>query len=105
MNTQKQFSLSSLFDEMKNRENIFNKKDNNPKEVNISSGISLLKELKNNAHKSLSLMSLARACKITISRCQNIANQLKSEGLVEIDIDDETGNDQIILTEKGKTLV
>jgi len=105
MNIQKQFSLSSLLDEMKIRENIINKKENNPQEINISSGISLLKELKNNNHARLSLMSLARACNLTISKCQEIAQQLKSEGLVDIDIDDETGNDLIILTEKGKTLL
>lgn len=101
MATEKNFSLSYLFDEMKRREGEAPERSS---AYSTSASLAILKALRDTHPQAASLTALARAAKVKVGPCQEILDHLQDEGLVEIQPDHETGNDLARLTQKGMDL-
>ena len=112
MKEKKDFGLSFYFDEMKERTpSETGQTKAAPAQIQTMSArlsttavLAVLKALKEAKDQKRPLMSLARATGMKIAECQDIVEQLKAEDLVGI-APDETGNDVIWLTQKGKELL
>lgn len=108
MSTEINYSLSYYFDELKKREQAKSQKSMEKdvsKDVSIFKGIKLLKALKEAQNNTMPLTALARKVNLKIGPCQELCDELKAEELIDIDIDYETGNDRISLTDKGLALL
>ena len=108
MSTEINYSLSYYFDELKKREQAKSQKSMEKgvsKDVSIFKGIKLLKALKEAQNNTMPLTALARKLNLKIGPCQELCDELKAEELIDIDIDYETGNDRISLTDKGLALL
>ncbi|RMD57548.1 MAG: hypothetical protein D6828_03565 [Nitrospirae bacterium] len=89
------YSLSYYFDELKKRHKT---------KGAIGRGIELLKVLKEAKDHTLPLTALARKTNLKIRHCQELCEELQTEGLIKIEPDYEMGNDRISLTDKGLSL-
>jgi len=106
MNEQRDFSLSYYFEELRQR--TYQKgpqKEVSEEKVSFTIRVAVLKTLKGMEEHKLTLMTLARSLNMKIATCQEIVEYLGEEGLVEIETDEETGNDLIKLTQKGTELL
>ncbi len=103
MNKQREFSLSYYFEELRK----YRKGPRGFSEETFSTttSVAVLKTLKGAEEEKLTLTALARATKLKIASCQEVVDHLGDEGLVEIERDEETGNDLIALTSKGRDLL
>ena len=108
MDTKINYSLSYYFDELKKREQAKSQKSMEKgvsKDVSIIKGVELLKALKEAQNNTMPLTALSRKVNLKVGPCQELCDELKAEGLIEIETDDETGNDRISLTDKGRALL
>lgn len=107
----KEFSLSYYFDEIERRgeEKVQIKGERDlPASVTplpATATLFVLKALMGAEEQALPLTALARRTRLKIGLCQEIVEQIRSEGLVGIKPDDETGNDLVYLTEKGADIL
>lgn len=102
------YSLSYYFDELKRREQEKSEQSMTKglsEGLSINNGIKVLKALKEAQNHTLSLMTLARSVNLKILPCQEICNELEKEKLIEVEPDNEMGNDQITLTGEGVKLI
>ena len=101
----KEFSLSYYLDELKRREG---KKAQEEVSAALSAttvSIEVLKAIKEAKDHQLPLTTLARKVNLKIAPCQEVCEHLRDEGLIEIEPDQETGNDWIKLSDKGMGLL
>ncbi len=104
--TGKSYSLSHLLDEMIKRQDQTPtmRGAQAPPSVSITMGLAVIKALKGTDGSALPLTALARAAGMKIGPCQEAVEMLQNEGLVDIEPDDDSGNDVVKLTEKGEAL-
>lgn len=101
MKQQQNYSLSNLLDEMIKRQDRSSSRNSKASMISIAAGMSIVKVLKDSHDHALPLTTLARSAGMKIWQCQELTEQLRDEGLVNIEQDDISGNDRIILTDKG----
>jgi predicted transcriptional regulator len=102
----KGFSLSYYFEELTQKKTKINQRGMLSEEtISTTARIEVLKALKQTDKKKLSLTALARSVNLKIASCQEVVEYLRKEGLVEIETDEETGNDLVKLTQKGTQLL
>lgn len=106
----KSYSLSYLLDEMIRRQEVSPGKSGTrsgsgtDQVLSLSAGLKIIKALKDADTSQMPLMLLARSTGMKIGPCQEMAERLQAEGLLNIEADDMSGNDMISLTQKGKDL-
>ncbi len=107
MKESKSYSLSHYFDLLKRKEQplIRQVREISRPREEFSTGLNILKALKTSDNQRLTLMGLSRALGVKIGACQEIADRLQEEGLIDIEADQHTGNDNILLTQKGIELL
>jgi len=104
MTEPKKFSLSHYFDELNRRQaepGFQTRSAGPPPGISTVDLLAVLKALKATEDQQLPLTLLAKSAGMKIGYCEEIASRLADEGLIEIMPDDQTGNDRIVLTEKG----
>ncbi len=101
------YSLSHYFDLLNRKEQPITRqiREISPPREEFSTGLNILKALKTATDQKLNLMGLSRALGLKIGACQQIAERLQEEGLIDIEADQDTGNDNILLTRKGMELL
>lgn len=105
MDKHREFSLSYYFEEMRRKQYQAGPRGFSEETVSTTASVAVLKTLKGAEEKKLTLMALARSVNLQIASCQEVVEHLGDEGLVEIEKDEETGNDLIALTPKGRDLL
>ena len=99
------FSLSYYFDELKRREDrTFQRSVNGPETPTVSDRLAVIKSLKTAPDATRDMLSLSRSAGIRIGECQDIVNQLRQEGLVDVESDPAEGNDRVRLSDRGIAL-
>jgi predicted transcriptional regulator len=106
---EQKYSLSYYFEELKRKQmkNVERGgREISSEETSMSTTISVevLKTLKDAAEQKMSLTALAKAVHLKLGPFEELVEHLQEEQLIELEPDENTGNDLVKLTQKGSEL-
>jgi predicted transcriptional regulator len=104
------YSLSYYFDELKRKQvKQVNRsgREISSEEITVSTTVSVevLKTLKDAEDQKMPLTALAKAVHLKLGPFQELVEHLQEEKLIELEPDEDAGNDLIKLTQKGNELL
>jgi predicted transcriptional regulator len=105
MEDKRDFSLSYYFEELQKKETKVVKRGVSEETFSTTAQLLALKALKGSEEQKLTLTALSKAVNLKIASCQELVEHLGDEGLVEVEADNEIGNDLVKLTQKGNELL